>query len=373
MSSQSKSLVSVVFAVAASAATAQLAPEQFDIDKSEAFETEEYAFLKKAVANLPEGEEKDHYDTQVYLIDMEIPAGQPVPVERVQDFTKTRSCTKDKGRFVLRRNVTNTHITGCQALDKTKGGKGYKPFSEGASLALNYDGVNNKTQWTVNGGFAYVFPGPKSNQPLGEGGTTADWGFAVFLQADGTVRDDNDDPGTVRVGGKAEVVRSFSYLPALELNLLTYFQTDLELKGRGYGFEASFVPYKASARLNSSFRNKGEKELYFVVKPTLDAFYVDEQGLSGLTAGDTYIWLGGEFGVEAFRDDITSFGTSLRAGVKPYWDLKTGEEAIDGYADINMFLNKQRTAAFKIGYRYGTPRSTLVKRETLDIGFALAF
>ena len=371
-----KHLLSALWATAgilvASQSMAQIVPAKFDVNENMVLDPNELNNLKSAVDVWPDEAERTHYHKRLAIAATRYPNGAPVPVPEITVYTPTRTCTPNTGRFVLRRRISDRSITGCQQVDAA-GERNFDPHTDGASLSYARDNIANTTEIAFHGAVGYVFPGPQGTGSFPAGGSVSDWGYALFLEADGTRNSLTADNGTVRLGLKAEYVFSAPGLSALELSMLGYAQSDLDLDGRAYGLQASLTPYSASNHINSSFRDKGESDYVFIFKPTLDAFHVDKIGTSGLTSNTDYYWLGGEIGLEFFLKGVLGQGIKASFGAHTYWDLESGTEAIDAYAKADLFLNEAKTAAVRFDYRHGKPRTTLIDRETFTVGIALAF
>ena len=356
----------------ASAASAGIDPKSYDRNGNATFERSELDRLKDDIGALPNGPERTHYEESYETLDYLFARDGRVSVDEMPPFVKRAACASNKGRFILLDRISDKQLTGCQRIE-TPGGVRYNPYKSGASLSYSDDSSAGGTAYTIKAGIGYVFPWSAPAGPLNDGMTLTDRGFALFLEADGTKNGNPKDAGTVRLGFKAEFVFGSSKIPALPLSIVGYAQSDINLDGRAYGLQMGLTPYNAAAHINSWYGKTGENYYQFVIKPMLDVFHVDDAGTSALTAGESYAWLGGEFGARVFAKNVLGNGMTASIGADAYWDLVSGQEAIDGYARLDVFVNPERTAAFRVEYRDGEPRTTLIERDALTVGLALAF
>ncbi len=164
------------------------------------------------------------------------------------------------------------------------------------------------------------------------------------------------------MGSKAEFVFGSSKIPVLPLSIVSYAQSDINLDGRAYGLQMGLTPYNARGHINSGYDANGAKDYNIVIKPMLDDFHIDDASASALTAGESYAWLGGEFGAQVLANPVLGNGMTASIRADAYRDLNSGQEAVDGYARLDVFVNPERTAAFRVEYRDMEPRTTLIER-----------
>ncbi|MCA0869670.1 hypothetical protein LCL97_02420 [Seohaeicola saemankumensis] len=356
----------------ASAASAGIDPKSYDRNGNTTFERSELDRLKDGISALPKGPERTHYEERYEVLEYIFARDGRVSVDELPPYTKRATCSPSKGGFVLRDRISDKQLTGCEQIGEA-GGPRYNPYKSGASLSYSDDSSAGGTALTVQAGIGYVFPWSAHGGGRTDGLSLTERGFALFLEADGTKNGNPKDAGTVRLGFKGEFVFGSEDIPALALDFVGYAQSDINLDGRAYGLQMGLTPYNAQAHINSWYGKKGENYYNFVIKPMLDVFHVDDAGTSALTAGESYAWLGGEFGAQFLAKNVLGNGMTASIGADAYWDLVSGQEAIDGYARLDVFVNPERTAAFRVEYRDGEPRTTLIERDALTVGLALAF
>ncbi len=359
--------------VCATAAVADIDPSQFNLNKNETFESNEIELMRRAIAASPNPKEKRYFETRLDRLSALYTSEQPIPVKELKKYPDLRRCTKDRVRFILRKSISDAALVGCQAIDNTRGGPTYDAVAKGASLSFSQDYTNDDSTLSVMGAIGLVIPGYQARELKPNGATLTEAAYMVYVEADGTIKSNPTDPGTFEVGAKAQFAYSMPGIPRLGVNYGAYYLTDLDFTAEGYGARVSVVPYSARARLNSYVANTDGSYWRFVFQPGLDFLHVETAGQTGLTSGDGYLWAGGEFGVEAFLVGSAGNGSLLKLGVKAFDDLQSSSDAVDFYAQADFFLNPQRTTLFRIDYRNGKPRNTLVDRETLTVGIGFAF
>lgn len=359
--------------VCATTAVADIDPSQFNLNKNETFEANEIQLMRRAIAASPNPKEKKYFQTRLDRLHVLYPNDKPVPIKEIKKYPDLSKCTKDRLRFILRKSISDAALIGCQAIDTTPGAPTFDAIANGASLSFSQDYTNDDSTLSVSGAIGFVIPGYRAPKLKEEGATLTEAAYMVYVEADGTTKSSPTDPGSFELGAKAQLAYSAPGIPRLGLNYGAYYLTDLDFTAEGYGARISVVPFSAKARLNSYVANRDGSYWRFVFQPGFDFLHVETAGQTGLTSGDGYLWAGGDFGVEAFLVGRAGNGSLLKMGVKAFDDLQSSSDAVDFYAQADFFLNPKKTSLFRIDYRNGKPRNTLVDRETLTVGIGFAF
>lgn len=275
---------------------------------------------------------------------------------------KITGCDRQTGVYI-RRDKTDISIY-TQQVGKAQ--------AKGAAFGYTNDHQSGVQTGEVHGVAAFVFARNPCAKPR-EGANPkaayiSGYALATSLGADGNFRSDRrSEKSAFKPGFDAQV--ELANMPIFALNVLTastYYQTDFRGHASAYGLSGSWEPYEPPLRLggNPGIPLSPWFDYFWQAKAEVYALRVNSAGLTNLTAGTDYLWLGGTARLNTFLlDNLLPSGLSFVASYQWYWNER-GHQTINlTTAGLSYNITPDGSTAIGLEYQYGTDRDTLDRRN----------
>jgi hypothetical protein len=253
--------------------------------------------------------------------------------------------------------------------------------AEGASINATWDGIEDETSLNIQGILTYVLL--RNTDPTkdieGHSGYLAGYALAPWVEVNqvGNVTTDEftQDKLAFGLAGQLEYTGG-PFFGNQVLTFKPYYQTDRDFEAEIYGGTATWEPYNTSLGIGLGERTILFHGLDYTLQVHADVDYMDvvNPGLTGLTAGTEFVWLGG--GVKpTFWILPSMFEDRLYAVVHPTWyyDAVSGEDAFLFNSTLNYNLGEKGFTAISVSYQNGLDRSIGEDTEAIEAGLKVKY
>ncbi|WP_454744685.1 hypothetical protein [Ciceribacter selenitireducens] len=255
--------------------------------------------------------------------------------------------------------------------------------SEGATIDIRYDPSGNASDIGFTGALSYVL---RDIDPRGGAGYVPGHtylsGYAVmpFLEFDYRKKSEAKEAERSKlIGGLSlqTILYDGPVFGTQVFQLNPSYQTDFDFDARIYSAQFAWQPYNVEIGLGSYIPVGFVSGVWLTWGLTLDADYrfVDEAGLTNLTDGSEYLWLGGVLDAKlkiapnsALEDKI--FATAKLAY---HTDAVGGDDAMLFSTGISYNFDETGFTAINLTYQTGTDYQTGVDSDEIHLGLGVKF
>lgn len=171
--------------------------------------------------------------------------------------------------------------------------------AEGASLSITNDRLTGTQTAEINGIVGYIRRDPCVHRPERAGITDAylsGYVFSPSVAAHGTLSSNPaKEKSDLRIGLDAQFeIFSGAIFNSQYFTVSPYYQTDFRGIANAYGINATWDPYLLTIRLGGRpGRLSPYFDFFWTLQAEVDILHVEKAGLTDLTSGTDYAWLGG--------------------------------------------------------------------------------
>lgn len=284
---------------------------------------------------------------------------------------KPRYCEPTRG-FVLRSNVSTVNLLSCQ---------NFRAADGGATFSLTDDQEADARAAAFKFGLAYAFGAKGLGDPSATGLNPTERTYAFYLEGDGTYVSGGTNQGTLEAGLLAgwryEGLQQGAVGRLTLLNLNTFYRTDTEFDARIYGVRASYTPVNLNRRLGgqkvSGPDDTPENALFWTFRGEAEGLRVENAGVTDLTTGDDYLWLGAVAGVVYTNEEIGPYGIKAELNGEYRVNLLDDDEAGLATSSLDFFLDKAQKTSIQLSYSKGTNYKDQTDVDKAELSFAFKF
>lgn len=278
------------------------------------------------------------------------------------------NCTPQR-RFYLR----NDRIDVAVATDSLRAAKG-------ASASITSDRLTGTQTAQIDGVAGFLMRDPCLPRPQGLAPTDAFLsGYAVSpsITAHGKLNSTaKSEKSELRFGLDAQVeIFSGPIFDTQYFTVSPYYQTDFRGEASAYGVNALWEPYLLTARLGGSFQRLSPYVDYFwKVQAELDILHVTKVGLTDLTAGADYAWIGASTRAYVYLlPELLNERLVLTGTYRFFWDERSRRSISLLSAALAYGLTDDGSAAVSLEYTKGTDKDTLRELDQYIAKLSLKF
>ena len=348
--------------------------KQYDVNGDSRMSKAEYPAYEAALIKATPGGIKDA-NLRAYLgfvkngIDGETRKGG-IPLELLIDKEPrvVDNCVPQR-RFYLR----NDRIDVAVATDSLRAAKG-------ASASITSDRLTGTQTAQIDGVAGFLMRDPCLPRPQGLAPTDAFLsGYAVSpsITAHGKLNSTaKSEKSELRFGLDAQVeIFSGPIFDAQYFTVSPYYQTDFRGEASAYGVNALWEPYLLTARLGGSFQRLSPYIDYFwKLQAELDVLHVTKVGLTDLTAGTDYAWIGATTRAYVYLlPEMLNERLVLTGTYRFFWDERSRRSISLLSAALAYGLTDDGSAAVSLEYTKGTDKDTLRELDQYVAKLSLKF
>jgi hypothetical protein len=238
--------------------------------------------------------------------------------------------------------------------------------AKGASLSITNDRLTGTQTAQIDGVVGYLIRNPCVHRPPGVDSRKSylsAYAVSPSLTAHGKLNGAaKSEKSELRFGldGQFEIF-SGPIFDSQYFTVSPYYQTDFRGLASAYGVNVLWEPYLLAARLGGSFQRFSPMlDFFWKLQAEVDVLHVSKAGLTDLTAGTDYAWLGGTARAYVYLlPELLNERLVLTGTFRAFWDERSRRSIWLASAAIAYDLSDDGSAAVSFEYTKGTDKDTL--------------
>ena len=280
-------------------------------------------------------------------------------------------CGSQQGLYV-RRDKADISVYSAANVREKKGAKG-------ASLSYTHDALTDEDSANLNGVATWIVArNPCRQSPDGrdpKGAFISAYALAPYVSASGVLKSDGTGKSSLRAGIDGQVsLFSGALFDNQYLTVSPYYQTDLQLKGSGYGLTATYEPYLLRAYLGGRVGRPKYLDFYWQALFQTDLLHVVKAGATDMTDGRNYSWLGGTLKAHlGILPEMLDDRLYADIAYNRFWDASSSLDISSWNAELGFNLTPEGDTSVSLEYEDGTTKDTLESAKTVTLNLNYKF
>jgi hypothetical protein len=250
--------------------------------------------------------------------------------------------------------------------------------NKGARLSFSYDSLTGATAWNTKGALFWL---PKAARfclldeahRSSQSAVVSGYAFAPYIEFAGRGSSTASSTSNLSFGLHGEVQLFGGAFDLQQVSLNPYYRTDFEGRANIYGIHASWQPTHLQSHLNGYVKGSSDVEWQWALAVNADFMSVQNAGLSGLTGGTDYGWIGLHIGATAILASKAMGGTYVGVEYDVNHDVLNDVTADLVALKLGVFLSTDQKSAMELRYENGRDYQTLTNRDEVTLELKINF